>query len=136
MYLCYVDESRTPEIPGTTSHFVLAGLAIPIWHWRNCDNQISHIKKNYGLENYEIHIAWMLRRYAEQEQIPDFDKMDYRQRLYEVQRIRKARIFRLQRAGDSKKFKQTKKTYKETEGYIHLTLRERESFITEIAQCI
>jgi hypothetical protein len=30
MYLCYIDESGTPQIPGNTSHFILAGLAIPI----------------------------------------------------------------------------------------------------------
>jgi hypothetical protein len=33
MYLCYIDESGTPESSGNTSHFVLAGISIPIWHW-------------------------------------------------------------------------------------------------------
>ncbi len=29
MFLCYIDESGTSNIPGNTSHFILAGLAIP-----------------------------------------------------------------------------------------------------------
>ena len=31
MYLCYIDESGTSDIPGNTSHFILAGLSLPIW---------------------------------------------------------------------------------------------------------
>ena len=27
MYLCYIDESGTPELPGNSSHFVLACAA-------------------------------------------------------------------------------------------------------------
>ena len=33
MYLCYIDESGTSDIPGNTSHLILAGLSLPIWHW-------------------------------------------------------------------------------------------------------
>ena len=44
MYLCYVDESGTPDIPGNTSHFVLAGISTPVWHWKNCDQEIRAIK--------------------------------------------------------------------------------------------
>ena len=49
MYFCYIDESGTPEIPGTSSHYVLCGLAIPIDKWKKCDNQIQAIKRKYGL---------------------------------------------------------------------------------------
>ena len=41
MYFCYIDESGTPEIPGTSSHYVLCGLAIPINKWKTCDSQIQ-----------------------------------------------------------------------------------------------
>ncbi|MCU7837088.1 MAG: DUF3800 domain-containing protein [gamma proteobacterium symbiont of Taylorina sp.] len=41
MYLCYIDESGTSSIPGNTSHFVLAGISVPIWHWKTCDKDIS-----------------------------------------------------------------------------------------------
>jgi hypothetical protein len=48
MYLCYIDESGTPEIPGNTSHFILAGLSIPIWHWRSADRGITMILRRYA----------------------------------------------------------------------------------------
>ncbi len=44
MYICYVDESGTPDIPCNTSHFVLAGISIPVWHWKRCDSEIETIK--------------------------------------------------------------------------------------------
>jgi hypothetical protein len=55
MYLCYVDESGTPEVPGTTSHYILAGLAIPIYKWKVCESEINQIKKKYDLIDAEIH---------------------------------------------------------------------------------
>jgi hypothetical protein len=55
MYFCYIDESGTPEIPGTSSHYVLCGISIPIDKWKKCDSQIHAIKKKYGLGEAEIH---------------------------------------------------------------------------------
>lgn len=55
MYLCYIDESGTSDIPGNTSHFVLSGLSIPIWYLKDCDRTIETIKRKYVLENSEIH---------------------------------------------------------------------------------
>ena len=133
MYLCYVDESGTPDIPGNTSHYVLAGLSIPVWRWRSCDEDIRRIKSRYGLENAEIHTAWMLRRYREQVLIPKFAALSYPERKREVQKQRALEILRIQRKGTSKQLKQTKKNFKKTEDYIHLTLRERYLFIKEIA---
>ena len=63
MYLCYIDESGTPDIPGSTSHFVLAGISIPIWHWRDADREISRIMNRYGLAGEELHTAWLLPGY-------------------------------------------------------------------------
>ncbi|MBI4673586.1 MAG: DUF3800 domain-containing protein [Chloroflexi bacterium] len=54
MYLCYVDESGTPDIPGNTSHYVLAGVAIPVQFWRDCDRVIDSIKAKYDLADQEI----------------------------------------------------------------------------------
>jgi len=133
MYLCYIDESGTPD-SGNTSHFVLAGLAIPIRQWKNCDNQIYSIKKKHGLEDSEIHVAWMLRRYREQESIPDFDALDYAQRRARVRALRAAELYRLQRAGNPKLYGQTKKNHKHTDAYIHLNHNERKVFIKEVAQ--
>ena len=88
MYLCYIDESGTPEITGNTSHYVLAGLSIPIWHWKECDKEIESIKDKYRLANKEIHVAWMMRPYLEQSKIPDFSKLNYSQRISRVETLR------------------------------------------------
>ena len=133
MYLCYVDESGTPDIPGNTSHYVLASLSIPVWRWRSCDEDIRRIKNRYGLENAEIHTAWMLRRYREQDLIPNFATLSYSERKREVQKQRALEILRLQRNGNPKQLKQTKKNFRKTEDYVHLTLGERYLFVREIA---
>lgn len=135
MYLCYVDESGTPDIPGNTSHFVLVGISIPVWYWKTCDQQIETIKKSYNLENKEIHTAWIMRSYLEQSRIPGFQEMDYAQRSYHVQSYRKAELLRLQRTNVSQ-YKQTRKNYRNTESYTHLTHNERSQLIKEIATCI
>ncbi len=72
MYLCYMDESGTSSIPGNTSHFILAGISVPIWHWNDCDQGLGRIKQRYDLADAEIHTAWLLRRYLEQNKVPDF----------------------------------------------------------------
>jgi hypothetical protein len=136
MYLCYIDESGTSDIPGNTSHFILVGISIPIWHWKNCDREIEVIKKKYALQNSEIHIAWILRSYIEQKQINGFDSLDYKQRRSQVESQRKAELLRLQRAKNHKLYKQTKKNFQKTDNYIHLTYNERRAFIVEIANCI
>lgn len=84
MYLCYIDESGTSSIPGNTSHFVLAGLAIPIWHWKVCERDIINVKARYGLQDSEIHTAWILRNYTEQNKIPNFASLSHYQRRYQV----------------------------------------------------
>ncbi len=68
MHICYVDESGTSDIPGTSSHFVLAGLAIPISEWKNSDIALNKILNKYDLARDEIHTAWILRKYIEQSQ--------------------------------------------------------------------
>lgn len=136
MYLCYIDESETSQIPGNTSHFILAGLCVPIEQWKDCDRQIQAIKKRYSIENAEIHTAWMMRKYKEQQSVSDFDSLDYSRRRAEVTRARNAELLRLQKQSKSKPYNQTKKNFKQTEPYIHLTLGERRNFVHEVAQCV
>lgn len=131
MYFCYIDESGTPEIPGTTSHFVLAGLAIPSECWSKCENDIGLLKKKYNLENSEIHTGWILRKYREQKLIPDFENLPYFQRKIEVNKLRNAELYDLQKANKVNQFKQSKKTFNQTKNYIHLTYDERKNFIKE-----
>lgn len=136
MYLCYIDESGTSSIPGNTSHFVLAGIAIPIWHWNDCDREVSLVKKRYGLQHAEIHAGWILRPYSEQKNIPNFESLSYQNRKSEVEKLRRAEIFKLQKSGNPKHYQQTKKNFNKTKDYIHLTFQERQSFILDVAQCI
>ena len=136
MYLCYIDESGTSDIPGNTSHFVLAGISLPIWHWRDADREIMVIKRKYNLQDSEIHTAWLLRKYLEQSQIQDFDNLNKSQRRSEVTKIRNSELLRLQRLNTRNTYRQTKKNYGHTEEYIHLTLQERRSFVEEIAKCV
>lgn len=136
MYLCYIDESGTSNIPGNTSHFVLAGLSIPILRWKSCDRDIEAIKKKYYLDTAEIHIGWILRPYLEQTRIVNFQKLDYAQRRSQAEQLRKVELLRLQKAANPKLYHQTKKNFQKTEPYIHLTYQERHDFIKEIARCI
>jgi hypothetical protein len=136
MYLCYVDESGTPEIPGDTSHFVLAGISIPIWHWRDADRSVSAILGRYGLGDAELHTAWILRKYLEQSRIPNFDKLSWTDRRAAVERLRNTNLLNLQKSGRSKAYHQNKKTYAHTRAYIHLTAEERLHAVREVAQCV
>lgn len=136
MYFCYIDESGTPDIPGNTSHYILAGLSIPVQYWKDCDRDIEIIKQRYRLANKEIHVAWILRSYLEQSKISDFDTLDYQQRRFQVSAIRNAGLLRLQRSGKPSLYKQTQKNYQKTDDYIHLSYDERKSLIREIASAL
>ena len=135
MYLCYIDESGISETSGNTSHFVLAGLAIPIYRWKDCDREIELIKSKYHLQGIEVHTAWLLRPYLEQSRISGFDAMDYWQRKSNVESFRKAELLRLQRV-NPKQYRQTRKNYEKTKNYVHLTFTERKALTMQLANCI
>jgi hypothetical protein len=97
MFLCYIDESGTPAMPGNSDHFVLAGLAIPIEKWKIYEGRINRIKTKYGLNSEEIHTGWILRRYGEQDKIAGFESMDYNHRRHEVTSLRHAELLKLQK---------------------------------------
>lgn len=138
MYLCYVDESGVPAIPGNTSHFVLAGLAIPIWHWRTCSRDIRALKSRYDLDDStEIHTTYLLRNYREQGLVPDFARLSYDERRHAVRRWRNAEILRLQRSRQTnRQVPGTKKVFRNTDSYVHLTFDERRRFVSEFATLI
>ncbi|MFA5362581.1 MAG: DUF3800 domain-containing protein [Candidatus Omnitrophota bacterium] len=132
MYLCYLDESGTPE-GGNTSHYILAGVSIPIEKWKGCDEKIENIKKRYDLSGEEIHVAWLLRSYREQNIIADFDKLNFVQRRQQVASFRTNELLLLQRARNPSFYRQTKKNYRLTEKYVHLTRIQRQKLVYEIA---
>lgn len=136
MYLLYIDESGTPDIPGNTSHFVLAGVSIPITSWKAFDREIETIKSRYALDNIEIHVGWILRPYLEQRRIAGFEGLSYAQRRAQVERLRIVELLRLQRVKKPKSYRQVKKDYAQTKDYIHLTYDERYAFIKDIASCV
>lgn len=137
MFLCYIDESGTPEVPGTTSHYILAALSVPIYKWKVCEDEISRVKIKYDLLDAETHTGWLIRNYTEQNKIQDFDALPYPQRKAEVERYRRAELLRLQKSPSARKqLKQAKKNYEQTKYYTHLTLAERKAFVLEVAQTI
>ena len=135
MRLCYIDESGTPDIPGNTSHYILAGLSVPDQFWRSHHRQLEAIKARYNLAEDEIHVAWMMRPYLEQQAIVGFEAMPYHQRRSEVSRARTAELLRIQKE-NNKRYKQVKKNYRQTDEYIHLTLAERQGLVKELASLI
>ena len=135
MYLCYIDESGTPDIPGNTSHFILAGIAIPANRWKQCDNVITKIKQDGNIINNEIHTAWMLRPYLEQHKIPNFNQLNPSQRRSAVLKLRKASLYQLQKS-NPKLYHKTKKIYKKTDPYIHLAHDERKELIIKFSKII
>lgn len=130
MHLCYMDESGTPDIPGNTSHFVLVGLSIPVWHWKTCESEINAVKNRYDLNDAEIHTGWILRLYPEQRHISNFDSMSREQRAAESEKFRMRELHRRQKDAS---YRQAKKNYKNTAAYTHLTHDERTAFIREVA---
>ncbi|MFH1298003.1 MAG: DUF3800 domain-containing protein [Bacteroidota bacterium] len=136
IYLCYIDESGTPSIPGNTSHYVLSGISIPIFQWKHCDMDIYKIKKRYGLEDCEFHTGWIMRKYIEQSSIKNFDKLGKDQRIYEVEKLRNKTLLDLQKTKNHNLYRQTKKNYKQTKSYIHLTYSDRVKFIQEVADIV
>lgn len=136
MMICYVDESGVPEIPGNTSHYVLCGLSIPVENWRSCDAAIESFKQRYGLVDQEVHVAWMMRPYREQDAIANFAQLSPVQRRQSVIAERTREIHRLQRLNNPGLYKQTKKNYQKTLAYIHLTRAERITAIRELARIV
>jgi len=86
------------------------GIAIPIYHWRDCEREVDRIRQKFDLENGEIHTAWLLRSYREQSKIPDFELLKRDEREQKMQAVRNAELLRLQR-GPKKAYKQAKKNF-------------------------
>lgn len=135
MYLCYIDKSGTPEVPGNSRHFILAGLSIPIKSWVEADRDISRVLQKHDLADKELHTAWMLRRYLEQSKVPSFDRLNHDDRRRAVQKYRNNELLRLQKIGKGP-YQQAKKNYRHTEAYIHLTHAERLAALRDVATVV
>jgi hypothetical protein len=62
MSLCSLDESGVPEIPGNSTHLVLAAQSIPDERWPQADEATSPVLAKYGRggEGEEVPTAWLL----------------------------------------------------------------------------
>ena len=135
MDLCYLDESGTPQIPGNTSHFVLAGLSMPDTLWKSHRSAVEALKESFGLAGAEIHTGWILRPYSEQDAIGRFETLSTEQRQAEVRRVRSAKLIALQNS-NPRSYRQTRKNLAQTEPYIHLSLEERKEFVRRAASLV
>ena len=137
VYLCYLDESGTTGTsPGDTTHFVLAGISVPIWHWRDADRDVSQVLSRYGLADAELHTAWMLRKYLEQSRIPDFDHLNAADRRREVNRRRNSELSRLGGSANNVRRRRARKLQRNTEPYVHLTWDERRQAVLDVAETV
>lgn len=132
MRLFYLDESGNPELTGPSERYVLAAIGIPIEYWARCDKAINQLKRSYDMPDAEIHTAWMLRSYKEQEDMAGFEQMTYSQRRIAVLERRRDLIEKATQSGDAaslKRLKQLKKNFKiQRHTSILLFLRERGLF--------
>ncbi len=133
MKLFYLDESGNPTRSAASDSYVLVAFGIPIEKWTYCDKAINQLKASYDLSSAEIHTAWMLRSYREQQEIADFANLSHDERRQRVMRIREQKIEHCKATKDSAAVKSLKKNYKNTEAYIHLTYEERKRFIYDLA---
>lgn len=132
VFLCYLDESGTVD-PGTTSHFVLLGLALRGDRWRALDAEIEHVKAAHGLAGAELHTAFMYKRFPEQERIAAFIALDRDERRRMMLEARRPSVLV---AATRTKSAALKKDHAKTDAYVHLTLDERRAFVVAIAERI
>jgi hypothetical protein len=116
---------------------VLAAIAIPIWRWKDADREITQILARYGLADQELHTAWMLRPYLEQESIAGFVGVNWDQRRSAAQRARNQHLLGLQqRPHGHRAYKQAKKNFDKSSACIHLTREERFKLIELVADVV
>ena len=136
MRIAYLDESGTPDLTGSTSHFVLLALAIDGESWKQKDAEIARIKARFGMENAEIHAGWLARRYPEQERVAGFEALGAAERRASAERERDAMLFRRATLRGVESLKEAKKNFRKTAPYLHLTLDERRSLLRQVVTTI
>jgi len=88
---------------------------------------------NFGLARAEIHTAWLLRDYPEQQRIEGFEKLGFEDRRKAALSIR---TLNLARSRPNRQQRELLKNYKHTLDYVHLTLEQRRAFLHSIADSI
>ncbi len=136
MYLCYLDESGTPDHTSNTSHFVLLGIAFPVHCWRTVSTNIHTIKHRYGLSRAEIHTGWLARQYQAQESIPGFSALGWADRKQQTEREWQNILRTTQVTMTAKAARNEKKRYSNSSAYFHLTFDDRLNLLREISDTL
>ncbi len=136
MYLCYLDESGTPDHTSNTSHFVLLGIAFPVYHWQTAAQSIVTTKQRYGLSDTEIHTGWMARRYQAQENIAGFSTLDWSNRRIRTEQEWQSISRSAQVMMTAKAVRNEKKKYQKCRPYFHLTFDDRVNLLREICDTL
>jgi Protein of unknown function (DUF3800) len=131
VHIAYLDESGVVEAAGT-SHFVLVAVAIPAATWKDKDQQLSKIKEKHRLAGKEIHTAYLVRKYPEQERIPGFGSLSDAERRKAVEVQRKADLAKASLKG-KKAVLELSKNYRKTQAYVHLTHAQRIEAVRDFA---
>jgi hypothetical protein len=135
LHIIYVDESGVPEQVQDSSHFVVAGLAIPARAWKEHDRQVRGIMGQARMPHVELHAAWLARRYPEQQRIANFESLDDSGRRIAVRAERKLDLAKASLRGPAA-VKGLARNYKKTDAYLHLTHAERVAALRQIADML
>jgi hypothetical protein len=137
LYVLYVDESGVPARgAGQTSHYALAGVAIPASSWAAKRRQLEAIRAEFGFPGGEIHVAWLLRPYVEQLAIPEFESLSADARRARVARLRAAKVKALAAKGSSREAGRLRRFHTKTAAYAHLTLPQRFEVARAVADAV
>jgi hypothetical protein len=132
--IAYIDESGTPELTGSTSHFVLLAATIEAANWKAHDEAITAIKHAYGVSKAELHAGWMARRYVEQELIHDFSNSSREQRVVRAMRKRDELLLNRAARYGVERVRELRKNFTKTAPFLHLTHSERRALLAEVAR--
>lgn len=131
MQLLYVDESGNSQVnQSTTSHFVLAGVAMNAAYWKQHNSQIENIKSNHDLKGHEIHTAWLLRQYGFEKTTFDFSNLNKDQRIACANNYISTQL--QSNKNNQKLNKNIRKDWKIIQHYSHLTHQERVDFVDDV----
>ncbi|MEW6350324.1 MAG: DUF3800 domain-containing protein [Thermodesulfobacteriota bacterium] len=135
-YLCYLDESGTPDHTSNTSHFVLLGVAFHVKYWSATAKRVEEVKQTYGLSGTEIHTGWLARRYQAQESVAGFANLDWSNRRLRTEQewqniIRSGRVTMTEKA-----VRNEKKRYQKSRPYFHLSFEDRLNLLRDICDSL
>ncbi|MBN8523763.1 MAG: DUF3800 domain-containing protein [Planctomycetes bacterium] len=134
MHLLYLDASGTVELQDSSTHYVLAGIAIHESWWKAVTEATSQFVSRYrhGARPFELHAKELLDNIPEQRHIAGFGGMTYDQRRSAVEAMRTATLA----ATPGKDKPDLRKRYNRTTNVLHLTVAERTQCYEEALRLI